>query len=75
MERHEQIIFVITLMTNISNSIKNDIEAGKVPESWDGIELRQLIADRAKDAMRPVWRQMNIKRRRAYSNIKLINNL
>jgi len=46
MTKDEQRQFVSTLSKAIVAEILQDISDGKVPDTWDGIELRQLMADR-----------------------------
>lgn len=45
-----QTAFVRELGQNVLDRIINEIESGRIPESWDGIELRWLLADRFEDA-------------------------
>lgn len=52
------------------------IDAGKIPEEWDGHELRRLIADLADER----WASISLcshpgKRRREYENTRMINNI
>ena len=69
----EQAEFVNELAGNIAKSITDAIDAGKVPATWDGYELRQLLADRAADAS---WALKENRRRwREYKNTVLVNNL
>lgn len=42
MTREEQIQFIRSLFRGIGDAIVKDIELGKVPENWDGVELRWL---------------------------------
>lgn len=72
MNRDEQKEFVNDLTDNVRKEIIGNIENGKIPESWDGIELRTYIADRFRDA---VMVKMNRGRKREYNNTILINNL
>ena len=69
MNREEQKKLVQELATNTAESIVKDIEAGRIPEDWDGLELRQLIADHI------AWHNMGRRRRAAYANTVLVNNL
>lgn len=48
MTRTEQIRFVRDLTGQVKNSLLADI--GRVPEEWDGHELRQWIADRFQES-------------------------
>ncbi len=68
-----QTMLVIELCYNVRDSVLEQIKAGKVPKSWDGHELRQLLADRfaaSAGTMRP-----GSKKRKEYENTKLVNNL
>jgi hypothetical protein len=71
MKRAEQKQFVDDLTKNIADSIKETIDNGKLPEEWDGIELRMLIAARANNATYGTTRQ----RRSDFKNTVLVNNL
>ncbi len=46
MERNKQKELVASLITATIEDINADFDAGKIPEGWDGIELRWLIADK-----------------------------
>ncbi len=73
MTRQEQLTFVRDLTRSISSEIEHDIRARRIPESWDGAELRQLLADRYE---RSVYRRALMgSRRREYVNTILVNNL
>jgi hypothetical protein len=41
----DQIPFVNGLIENVRKEIVQRIETRGIPETWDGIELRELIAD------------------------------
>lgn len=71
MTKDEQKEFATQLCASIKDKILDDITAGRVPENWDGHELRALIALRAKAA---VYR-MDAGHRRAFNGTVLINNL
>jgi len=70
MGTNEQINFVRKTASAIAESIVADILAGKIPETWDGIELRQLLAERA-----PWHVKMKPTRLSAYRNHILVENL
>ena len=73
MTTNEQIQFVKELTKSITNELINDIKIGKIPPNWDGIELRQIIADKCK---RTVLEGALVgSRKREYNNIVLVNNL
>lgn len=73
--RNRQKRFVVELMAAIEKSIVDDINAGKVPEDWDGIELRGLIEDRATNAATFIHEKHNLKRFRAFKRELINRNL
>lgn len=73
MEKEEQKIFVTSLMTALTKEITDHIDNGKIPEEWDGIELRWLIRDKAADVVGK--RIGTLTRRRNYNNRVLVDNL
>lgn len=46
MNNAEKIRFVKDLTESVCDSVTNCIRSGKVPEEWDGIELRHLLAEK-----------------------------
>lgn len=50
MNRAEQEIFVKELSDNVAEKILAGIRSGKVPEEWDGHELRVLLAEMHNDS-------------------------
>ena len=44
MTREEQIQFVKSLSETVINGIITQIESGKIPEEWRGVELRELLS-------------------------------
>jgi len=76
MNTREQIRFVKQLSKNIALSICDQIKSGKIPASWDGHELRQLLADRHQESADiGVGRNRRSGRYRDYHNHKIINLL
>ena len=73
LEQADKRQFVIDLCDSIRDGILADIDAEKVPEEWDGHELRQLIADRFAD--RALFRKMTGWKLREYKNAVLCQNL
>lgn len=70
MTKDEQIHFVKEMCHNLAESVIHDIDAGKVPDNWDGIELRQLLSDRVE------WSSiLTGRRKRDYKNTVLVNGL
>ena len=70
MDTNEKKIFVYELCNAIAAGIVANIDAGKIPEEWDGFPLRQLVADHACTPY-----QMTKKQREEYRNTVAINNL
>lgn len=70
----EQMAFIKALSYHVCKYIVDDIQAGKVPETWDGYELRQLVADRFEAAIH-VGGGLSPKRRREYNNTVIVNDL
>jgi hypothetical protein len=73
MDKAEQIIFVGELVNSLRDKIVEEIIAGKIPENWDGIELRWLISDSALYTTRIC--PANKKRKAEYNNTVIVNNL
>lgn len=71
MSRDEQIKFVTSLTKHIAEKLIEDINQDRIPEEWDGVELRELIAVRASYFTMALDR----KRRTDFDNIVLVNNL
>jgi hypothetical protein len=72
MNKRAQIIFVNDLMETIKLDIKDRINADKIPEDWDGHELRRYIAYCSNKA---ITSDMSKKRLHDFNNTILINNL
>jgi hypothetical protein len=68
MRKSQQVEFVQDFVDTIEERITGFIAKGKIPETWDGIELRQLILDEVKIN---VTMQMTGKRKKDYKNILL----
>lgn len=71
MTRDQQLKFVSDLTHAVAKHVMNKITAGDVPATWDGVELRQLLADKF------AWETfaMSPKRKREYRNTVAVNNL
>lgn len=72
MERNEKIKFVNELLDCYKQLIVDKIISGKIPESWNGLELRQHVIDTFKGCK---LGEMSIKRKRDYKNTVIVNNL
>lgn len=58
--------FVNSLVSAIRDEIYAEIDAGKVPETWDGVELRWMLKEKFAAV---VWKNMgSIRRRRFFNN-------
>lgn len=73
MNTEEQKTFVRELSETIAADICEQIDAGKIPENWDGIELRNLLKYRHSSSARMY--SGTSKRIRNANNTILINNL
>jgi hypothetical protein len=74
MDKQQQIDFVKDLATNVANNVIRLIDADKIPENWNGVELRWMLADKFKDATMNTQRE-NKARYKAYKNDVIVNNL
>jgi len=73
MDMNEKISFVQQLTTAVADEIITNIETGKIPEEWDGIELRWYIAEKFNQV---VFKGTGSKaRKRDYNNTVIVNNL
>lgn len=73
MTRKEQKQFVKNITSSIAAEIISKIESGKIPENWDGYELRELIADKA--ASETYLRNRKDERFSDYKNTVLVSNI
>lgn len=72
MNKQEKEQFVNNVLKDIMLIINDNIH--KMPESWNGIELRQYICDTVKEKL--IWNDlMDKKRRKNYKNDVIVNNL
>lgn len=69
--------FVRELSKNIADSIVKQINDGKIPDRWDGHELRILLANRhqASASMSKHSQNPRSKAAREFKNTVLVNNL
>lgn len=67
MEQFEQRQIANEILDGLRNSVREALDNGKVPEEWDGIEIRQWIADLAQEKYAY---NMDRKRARAYRNVR-----
>jgi hypothetical protein len=71
MQTSEKIIFIRELIGNVQKDILSQV--GKMPDSWDGIELRRYIADKFEEAN--IKRTMTPQRKREYNNTIIVNGM
>lgn len=75
--KEEQERFVKMLSSNVVNSIISNIHKNKIPDNWDGMELRELLADAFKSQTffgGAIYHKRS-KRYRDYKKTVLRNNL
>jgi hypothetical protein len=73
--KRRQVKFVRELIQAMKVQIVSDIDAGLIPEDWNGIELRELIALRASESSHIMREKHNRKRYREFRRVVLNNNL
>mgnify|MGYP001597201587 CR=1 FL=1 len=67
----DKITFIKELADQITLDIIKDIQNGKIPETWDGIELRWLFALRSDSN----FGSLQKKRKREFKNTVIVNGL
>lgn len=72
MDSKDQIQFVTDLTNAVRDKVIERIEKGKIPETWDGIELRWLLRDKFENQ---VSSSVDRKRKREYNNTVLVENI
>lgn len=77
MTRTQQVKFVRDLSKSIADSIIKQINTGKIPENWDGHELRVLLEEHHSQSagMSAIRRDGRSKLAMSYRNTVLVNNL
>lgn len=71
MTKRERAHFVRELCGNVTKDILAKV--GSMPDDWNGIELRQYIADKFRDCV--ISGMMDRRRLREYRNAVLVENL
>jgi hypothetical protein len=69
MDRTEQKQLTREIAEHAVEHVIKQIEAGKIPEDWDGIELRWYLEERIS------WHRDDPSRKRAYRNTLMVNGL
>lgn len=78
MKKEEQIILTMALCDNIKQQMVAKISIDKVPEEWDGFELRhwlEKIANFENLFNRPSYKKSHRKRIKDCNNVLIVNNL
>lgn len=77
MNKLQKIKFVRDLSKSATDAIVDQIKDGKIPDNWDGHELRALLGElHAQSAgMSTICRDGRSKRSMAYRNTVIVNNL
>ena len=67
----------LKFISDLCNDIKNDISSKvhKMPENWDGIELRWLIAEKCNSVVMGSYNGTKSRRYKDYKNEVLVKNL
>ena len=73
MIKKQQERFIKELALSVVAGIVSDIRKGNLPESWDGFELRQLLADRFERST--MGASFTGRRKAEYRNTVLVNDL
>jgi hypothetical protein len=73
MDKYTQHALAKQLLDALAAEVLGHIEQGRMPDAWDGIELRQYIADKAAQML--PFRPMDKGRARAYRNEILVRNI
>jgi hypothetical protein len=71
MNQQEKTEFVLELCDTLRDTLLERV--ARMPDEWDGIEIRQLMVDLAETQF--VYVKMSPARKKAYKNTVLVNNL
>jgi hypothetical protein len=71
MTKQEKINFINDLLEMAKNDIVKEVE--KMPDNWEGVELRQYILDYTNNHI--AWTKMNENRYKKYLNDTIVYNL
>jgi len=72
MNQNDQIQIVLDLTAAVGKDICQKIRDGKVPETWDGIFLRELFAEKARIMS---YKGLKTREKKQYNNDVVNNNL
>jgi len=72
MTKAQKLEFINDLTNGIRDRLFEDVTSGRIPENWDGKQLRMLIAERLHDVC---WYKPTRNERRDFNNDCAINSL
>lgn len=75
MNQEQKIAFIQKLTGSICNELCDKVRDGRIPENWDGHELRELLAEKFAAEKGQVLVNKRSARYKAYRNAVLTNNL
>ena len=71
MNKAEKKEFIESLCNSIANRAISNLD--KMPDEWDGHELRQHISELADNSA--MWRRLDRKRKNAFNNTCMVNGI
>lgn len=75
MNAAEKIKFIQNITASIAKELVAKVQDGRIPEEWDGHELRELLAEKFAAETSDVLKNKRSPRYKAYRNAVLTNNL
>jgi hypothetical protein len=76
MNKREQIRFTRDLVRSVTRTMTDQIRKGKIPQDWDGLELRELLKDKFAEQSVKMHLDRSFKTRyKEYKNHVLVNYL
>jgi len=73
MTKADKRIFIRNLCNSIRDEAMRSVTAERIPDNWDGVEIRQFLADKFSSETYPSL--LMGKRRREFENTVIVNNL
>lgn len=75
MNQEQKIAFIQNLTSSIAVELIKKVQDGRIPENWDGHELRELLAEKFLAERGDILKVQRSARYKAYRNAVLTNNL
>lgn len=75
MNQEEKIAFITKLTGSICSELCAKVRDGRIPENWDGHELRELLAEKFLAERGDILKVQRSVRYKSYRNDVLTNNL